>query len=320
VIPTIGASEIAVCLGLQQRKRDGTPYTSELELWARLRGLIPRYDSTSSPAADAGHDMEPGIGMRYARERNLVWGQDIAPGPQLPAPGLSHPDLAWLSVRPDFLVPGLQRGLEAKAPREIGDTWGPPGTDEIPPWYLVQALAQLAVEHRLFGWTEQDVAARARDTWDRDRAWGVWTVRRDEAVERGMLARAHDWYRRHVEDGKPPVGDGSESATSTLVRIWTPADDLAVEADAADVEHMQALLSIRSAIDELEARKREHEQALQARLGEATALVQGRRKLATWRARKGATRIDLGRLRRERPDIVNTYAETGTAGRTWRIE
>lgn len=315
----IGASEMAVPLGLQQRRRDGTPYTSGLELWARLRGLVPRYDDRSSPAAEAGRIAEPGIGIRAGQE--LGWW--MAPGPQIPEPGWSCAELPWLAVRPDFVGYVDQRpvGLvEAKAPRVLDEAWGTPGTAEIPVHYAVQGMSQLAVVGRIHPQVSTlYLAAHARDARPGDRVWGLWRIDRDLELERQMLQRAHDWYRRHVEDGEVPLPDGSESASQTLARIWRPVRE-EVEATTDDVRLWRRLCEIRADLDELYAERRELEQKLQLRLGEATELVHQGQQLATWRPTAGAERIDIARLRRERPDVAAAYLTQGDPARSFRVQ
>lgn len=323
-LPTIGASELAVTCGLQRLRRDGTPYESELELWARLRGLLPRYDSERHPAAEAGRIAEPGILVRAGQELDLF----VAPGPQIPAPGLATPEIPWLAVRPDGIGwrgnGTIAASLEGKAPRSLDqpmrdrDAWGPVGTDQVPVYYGVQALGQVAVLYRVHGIEVCHVAAHARDGRRSERLWGIWTIRRDTVAEQRLLDRGARWYDAHVVRGLPPLPDGSESASSTLARIFKPRDVSRQLADD-DRTRWRRLLEIRGELDELGAELRRIEQHLQARLGDATELVDGTQRLATWRARTGSTRIDIARLRRERPDIVRDYAETGAPSRTWRI-
>lgn len=293
--PTIGASELALCVGL------GHPRASALDLWARLRGLLPRYDTETSPDAEAGHLCEPGILLRYARERGVV----VLPGPQLPEPGYLHPVETWLSVRPDGLAP--DRTLEAKAPRY--------GWPDLPAHVRVQVLAQVAVAYALTGRAAGDVAVYGRHDGD----WRIWTQERDAAVEAGILARGRDWYHRHVEDGIPPAPDGTEAASRALARIWRP-EDTTTEATPDDVETWHSLLSVRSAIADLEARERELAQKLQARMGASTVLTEGGRTLATWRGTRGRRTLDADRLRRERPEIAESYTTAGEPGRRFALE
>lgn len=323
-LAVIGASDLAVTVGLQRRHRDGTPWQSALELWARLRGLLPRYDSGTNPDAEAGICMEPGIGYSYAERYGLTFGVerdtgDIYPGPKIPAVGLWHAELPWLRVRPDFYVPARRRVLQAKAPRVIDDEWGAEGTGDVPVWVAVQELAELAIVYRVFGWTTADVAVQARAANRNDRSRALFTIERDERVEARLLQRAFDWYKRHVEDGEPPLPDGSESAGHTLVRLFKPRD-VQLEASESDVKRWSHLLQLRSTLNELDARVKQEEQELQQRMAEATALVYNGQRLATWRKQKGRSLIDLTRLRRERPDIAAEFAMTTEETRKFNLE
>ena len=147
---TVGSSELAVTLGLQARRADGTPYTSELALWCRLRGLLPRYDTGSTtPAAEAGKIAEPGILLRAGRELGMY----VLPGPTLDEPGWSHPDLPWLAVRPDGQASKPETGgwsalIEAKAPKELGAEWGNAGSSDVPVGVVV-ASPTLSVPRRV---------------------------------------------------------------------------------------------------------------------------------------------------------------------------
>ena len=295
---TIGASELATVLGV-------SPYGSQVDLWARLRGLLPRYDSIDTPDTSAGSVAEAGILLRYARER----GVPVMPGPQLPAPGYVHPTEPWLAVRPDGLTP--DRTVEAKAPREL---W-----PEIPAHYVVQIVAQIAVAHTLQGWCRGDLAAHARAARRGDDYWRVWTIDRDPAVEEYVLRTGRDWYRRHVEDGTPPACDGRRATSEALARIWRP-EDTTTEATPDDVETWRRLLSVRSAIADLEARRQELEHTLQARMGASTVLAEGGRTLATWRGTRGRRTLDTDRLRRERPEIAESYTTVGEPGRRFTLE
>ena len=294
---TIGASELATVLGV-------SPYGSQVDLWARLRGLLPRYDSIDTPDTSAGSVAEAGILLRYARER----GVPVMPGPQLPAPGYVHPTEPWLAVRPDGLTP--DRTVEAKAPREL---W-----PEIPAHYVVQIVAQIAVAHTLQGWCRGDLAAHARAARRGDDYWRVWTIDRDPAVEEYVLRTGRDWYRRHVEDGTPPACDGRRATSEALARIWRP-DDTVRDATPEDVADLHALLSVRAALEDLEGRRRELEQRIQARMGAATVLRRDGDTVLTWRPVRARETIDARRLRAERPDVAAAYTTRGEASRRFAL-
>jgi hypothetical protein len=207
-----GASEVAVILGLARTRGDGETFDSPWALWARLTGRLPRYDTTStSPDAELGRLLEPVVGLRFA----ALAGVPVTPGPTLDQPGYSHPDVPW-TARPDFLIGPWNATLEVKAPRELGEEWGPDGSDVAPVYYEVQVRAQIAVAHRLWGTTTGYLAAVARAPWG-DRWWGWWRFERDAALEEKMIARVRAWL-----DAGEPGWDGSDATRDALAQVESP--------------------------------------------------------------------------------------------------
>lgn len=292
---SIGASEVAVVLGLQRTREDGEPYTSAIELWGRLTGLLPRYDGANSPDAEIGRWVEPAIGLRFAAEHGLVFGRDILPGPTLDQPGLVADGVPW-HARPDFLVPARRSTLEAKAPRALHpERWGPAGTDEVPADHAVQVLAQVAIAHRLWGVDVGELAALARAPgWGADRVWATYALPRDPVREARVIDAVRSWVDLHVEQGEPPMPDGSDSAERSLRRMFVPlGEDLVRVATPTDLEHHRRILACREAIAEIQGRLDESRQRLQLALGEATELRRGSERgelLATWRPNKHGVR------------------------------
>lgn len=292
--PTIGASEVAVVLGLQRRNDDGEPYTSELELWARLTGGLPRYDSaSSSPDAEVGRWMEPAILERLRVELRTV----IVPGPTLDRPGFVDPAgvVPW-HARPDGLAPMVPATIEVKAPLVLDpDRWGPDGGEDMPPEYLVQVLAQVAVAYAIDRVEVGALGAMARAPgwFGCRRTWAGYRYRRDPVRERAVIERVTRWLDEHVIGGMPPQPDGSGSASRALRSMFatTHGEDLVRVATPTDLEHFRRLLGCRTAMDEIRARQEESRQRLQLAMGPATELRTPDGELcATWRPTKVGTR------------------------------
>lgn len=293
---TPGASEVAVILGLGRTRLDGEPWVSELELYCRLTGMLERYDSDGGPDAEVGRWMEYGILARLATEKGWTWGVGIQPGPRLDQPPLTHASLPW-HARPDALhFRGVEfhcfATIEAKAPRQMWpDEWGDT-SDEVPPYYVVQVLAQIAVLHAVSGTELGILAAMARAPgWGAPRTWATYEFRRSARRERAMVAAVERWLDRHVRARVPPSPDGSESAGRTLRRMFAPVDDQVHVATPTDLERYARMLRSRDLSDELAGRMREEQQRLQAEMGEATVLEDGNgQRLATWRPDKNGHR------------------------------
>lgn len=290
---TIGSSEAAVCLGVQRRHDDGTPYTSELELWLRLAGLTPRYDATTSPAAEAGRYLEPVCLYRY-QERA---GRAIHPGPKLGTEPWTHPDLPFLHAHPDGLDPSFNgRGavIEAKCPRALDpDRWGPDGSDEVPLEHWIQVVVQVALGVRLgLCGRRAFLAAMARDPGGRNdpRTFCVYELHVTEEREAAVLRGIRDWYRRHVIEYLPPEPDGSESAERALEAAFTAREEVVRGAEPWEIELHHKLVQVLGAKVEREQTAAELRQRIMRSMGEVTKLVDGRRVLVTWRRDKNGRR------------------------------
>lgn len=318
--PTIGSSDVASILGYAHH--DASPWRT----WARLVGLVERYESTDDPEAAAGRMMEPAIGGRYAIERGLVIGADIMPGPPITAAPFVGRE-AWMSARPDFTrgawgaqSNGLARRwiagavVEAKSPRVLdpGEGWGEAGTDRVPMYYLVQIVWQMAV----LDVDAADLAAFGRVTSD----WRVYHFDRRERVERAVVDRVRDWYERHVVEGAPPPIDGSDACGRLLGRVHGQPTREWVTATAADVALARDLARTRAQLAELTERAKSLQHQLQDRIGAAHGIRTDEGPIATWGPRKGAARIDTEALREHHPEIAAKYTTIGQPGRSFSFK
>lgn len=331
MIPTIGASEVATILGHGRRRFDGTLYQSELELWSRLMGLLPRYDSDGGAAAARGNMLEWSLLNRYAADEGLLG----VPGPALAQPPLVRSDIPFLHARPDATfhtyapVPQLARAassaatvaLEAEARTirlgeaksrkwlDADEGWGEEGTDQIPLDVAVQVQVQLLVVPT----DEQRCAVCAYGTVDDD--YRVYLLEARARVQRWIVERVDAWVQRHVVGCVPPEPDGSLSARETLTRVHRVKERKAVAATQGDLERIHRMMAIRSAIADLKAEAELLEQQTKARLGKATDLEDSAGKtLVSWRPTTSSL-IDVKRLRKERPDIAKQFPLDGSSRR-----
>ena len=292
---SVGASEVAVMLGVQRHMDDGEPYVSELELQQRLLGTIERYDDDPDNVdAQIGRWAESMVASKFIADHGLQPGFNVLPGPQLDQPGIPHPTLPWLAARPDLkryprsisVVPHKAEPVELKAPRDLDpERWGPgPSADDLPPEYLVQLAVQVACMDAPGGTLAAMARAPRGNRW-----WVEYRYERDLELEGRILHAAGAWYQRHVVDRDPVVPDGSASAASVLGRMFRPADETlyATREVAALVRHIEQRRNTLREVEQGLARKM---QELQAAMGTATVLKSGARILATWRWGKSGRR------------------------------
>lgn len=295
-----GASELAIILGLQRATDDGEPYTSEYTLWARLVGLLPRYDTEArSPDAELGILFEPAIGMDWMTRHNV--GQWHV-GPKLQDEPLRKDGIPF-TARPDFFIwmqpytPSAWLPLEVKAPRTLHpDEWGADGSSDVPPYYAVQVMAQMTLCSSEAGF----LAAVARAPgWGSNRVRGDYVFRRDEQREKALIAHVHRWVEKHLEGGVPPMVDGSASTNTTLRWAGRALGRVEKTATAGDLEYVHRALQTATAVQEIMGRQREARNKLMAAMGDATELVdENGETIATFRPNKNGVRSL--RIRNER--------------------
>lgn len=191
----IGGSEIAAVLG---ESRFATPF----DVWlAKTQGWVV----AETEDMRRGSFLEDGIARWYA-SRYGIEGQLTEPGT------LAHATRPVALCTPDRIVGGLARRLVSiKAPRRGGGLWGEPGTDNVPPEYLLQLQWEHAIcsTHGALN-EEMHLAALI----DGDLA--VYITQADRELQAWMLDYAEQWWARHVVGGEQPSLDGSSQAKEWL--------------------------------------------------------------------------------------------------------
>lgn len=262
----IGASEVAAVLGISPYA-DATPFA----VWARLTQSYQRPDADE---LTAGNYLERAVADWYS-DRN--GDASIRTGS-----GMAHPFLPWLSATPDrVVVLHDQEGadtwlLECKTDRNR-DSWGEPGTDQVPVHVAAQAQMQLEVT----GLDRCDVAVLFKSLDQ----FACYTVRRDDAVIAHILGELERWHARHIVGGEMPDLDGGNAAASYLKKRYPGGGPL-----AQATEEQRALVAeyaaVRATIKEREAVRDVLKQRIALELGDAN----GWEGLCTYRPNKNGVR------------------------------
>lgn len=296
----IGASDIAGILGL-------SPWESPWSIWAAKSGQLDPVDMTDAMAH--GLWAEHSITRWYAERTGLYVGAQ-----QWRATG----DETWMRATLDGLIyeePGVRATpiavIECKATGDSPKKWAEEG---VPEMYACQATWQSivtglptvvsAVLHVPFG----------RMTFE------TYEYTPDDDDRRIVLDAARDMWRR-AQENDPPDADAHPATTSAIRQVFPGDDDSDTETVWADEELDALCASLRHAKADqkaIDARVTELENRVKVRMGDSTVLSYGEQVLATWKPQT-ARRLDLGRLRAERPEIADEFTTT-TTSRVFRLK
>jgi putative phage-type endonuclease len=297
----IGGSDIGAIVGL-------SPYKSAVDVWAEkvtgagandCEGIHLRY----------GQHLEPFVAQEYERvSGNLTH--------ELPKT-LRHKTYAHLFAHVDRLVsvkgaPVIdERGrvctttiLECKTASAFSsDQWGQAWTDEVPAAYLAQCVWYTTIT----GSKEAHIAVLLGNSDFR-----VYRVSHDEELGQSLIDAALNFWDRYVLTGVPP-----EARTRAEVLRLYPKEisGSEVEACSQTLSQLKKLSRIQRLTKSLEARADLIKDQLTVSMGGAERLCAQGKTLATWRSSAPTQRVDVTRLRRDRPDIVREYVVETAATR-----
>lgn len=177
---TMTASKVAAVMGY-------SPYTSPLQLWARMKGLLP--PEPDNPALRRGHFLEPAV---------VTWFFSQHPELMYLPPRTFYRDEIW-AANPDAIADDgdFQLPVEAKTTNDL-EEWGRPGTDEIPLHYLFQCVWQM------FVMDEPIVYVPMLGPFLQ---FEEYVVERNEGLEAKVVARCRGFMESLKHDVPPPISD-----------------------------------------------------------------------------------------------------------------
>lgn len=295
----IGGSDIGAIVGLSQ-------YKSAVDVWAdKVRG---------ESSADAihlrfGQHLEPFVAQEYER----VTGNQAHEHPKT----IRHKTHAHLFAHVDRLVsvkgaPVVDaRGkvctptlLECKTASAFSsDQWGQAWTDQVPAAYLAQCIWYMTIT----GCEEAHIAVLLGNSDFR-----VYRVAHDEELGQGLIEAAITFWDRHVLTGVAP----EPVNRAEVARIYPKeVRGKEVQADRQTLAQLNKLSRIQRLAKRLEARSDLIKDQLTASMGDAERLCAQGKTLATWRSCAPTQRVDVTRLRRERPELLKEFVVEAPATR-----
>ena len=302
----LGGTDIGAILGL-------SPYKTPLELWSELvSGEQPA--SRDLIHLRFGQHAESFIASEYERATGLFTAQH--------SPTLFHKKHGFMFGHVDRFVldtpdtPAVVDGtitanklLECKTSSAFSkNDWGEPGTDQVPPLYLVQCAWYMAI-------TECQSADLAVLIGNSD--FRFYTIERDLELEELILSHALHFWSEHVIGQKPPAPINVQDAALLFPKELTGQS---VEASEDIINSVQAYQDScnRSKIlsEECERLKLE----ILCFMGEAEKLNHVGKTLATWKCVKSSQRIDTKALAAAHPNIVSEFTTSVLGSRRFLLK
>jgi predicted phage-related endonuclease len=201
------------------------------------------------------------------------------------------------------------RLLECKTSSAFSKSdWGEPGTDQVPPLYLVQCAWYLAI-------TECEAADLAVLIGNND--FRIFTINRDLELEGLILSHAQAFWHEHVLAQIPP-----QPVNMQDVQLLYPkeTEGSTVEASQELIEQIKQYQSSCTKAqllnDECEKLKTE----ILNYMGFAEKLTQSGKTIATWKCSKASSRIDSKALAQAYPDIAKSFTSQVIGSRRFLLK
>ena len=310
----LGGSDIGAILGL-------SPYRTPVDVWAEKTGRAPGQGETLQMrfgtyaeefvareyCAKTGHAVQRFTTMLHHASAPILGNVDrlVIPAGQKIA---SHRQ----EIRTD-------RGLECKTASAFAsfnsDEWGEEGTDQVPASYLIQCATYMA----LTGCSLWDLAVLFGNQEVR-----IFNLKRDADLESEIIARASEWWDRHVVADVPP----EPTCEADIKRLYPSDNGSAVEANPKTLELIARAVELRAQIAALEAELDGDKKAgsigvigsLKAYMGEASRIVLGADELITWKISKPSQRFDSKAFQTAHPALYAEFLKVGESSRRFLIK
>ena len=292
----IGSSDASAAVGLN-------PYQSQLELWMIKTGrdqALPKIESLDEESPLYwGNILEPIVAAHYCkRTGNRV--RKINAVLQHP-----DPDKAWMLANIDREIIGASdvQILECKTAGINGARlW----KDGVPEYVQLQVHHQLAVT----GKQAADVAVLLGG-----QHLEIHRIERDDVLIKNLIQLEREFWH-YVETDTPPPADGSESADLALRCLYP--QDAGNTLDFTQDRELSATFADLVSLRETMAQQEKLEAQLKQRLQQAMESASGalfETGAVTWKRAKDSTVLDVAKLLKDQPDLIQRYPQIRTGSR-----
>jgi putative phage-type endonuclease len=178
----LGSSDVAALFGLNK-------FATAYDVWLEKTGQLA--EAPANEAQALGNEFEPIILARAEKELGPLKRNQYRSAQRLGLP---------LGSNIDALVIETGRPVEAKTSGiwwPVEETWGEPGTDQVPDRVLIQAHVHMIC-------AEADLCHAPKMGWGMRQ--DLYEIPRDEDMVKQICDYTAEWWQRHVVEGVPPEG------------------------------------------------------------------------------------------------------------------
>lgn len=310
----LGGSDIGAILGL-------SPYRTPVDVWAEKTGRAPGQEETLQMRF--GTYAEEFVAREYTAKTGNAVQRFTSMLHHSTAPVLGNVDRlvipAGAKIASHKTEIRTDLGLECKTANAFAafnsDDWGDEGTDQIPPAYLVQCATYMA----LTGCRAWDLAVLFGNQEVR-----VYNLKRDNELESEIIARASEWWGKHIVADVPP----EPTCEADIKRLYPSDNGSAIEADTETLELIARAVELRHQIAALEAELDGDKKAgsigvigsIKAYMGESSRIVLGAEEIITWKASKPSQRFDTKAFQVAHPELYQQFIKTGEVSRRFILK
>jgi putative phage-type endonuclease len=290
----IGASEMGAVLGLSR-------YSTPTEVYLEKKGLLPPRVEVDDGPMYFGRLLEPVVLDVYAQRTGRAVFK-----PKTAFRSVEH---RWMFANLDgVVVDDSRRIVEVKTAYSKED-WGEPGSDDVPPVYMVQVQQQL----RVMGADVADLAVLFHGS-----EFAIYTVEADPALQDMIIEAGSEFWQRVIDSDPPPI----TSVEDARLRWGSLSSKGNVVANTAALYALRTLRDATEHRKNLEGVEAEAKAYLMGVLGDAgDTLVDGQGKtLATWKLAKAPERFDTKTFALDHPGLHADYLRSGTPARVFLLK
>ena len=285
----LGGSDVATILNLN-------PYKSPYQLWLEKTGRVDPPDLSDNFAVKRGHDMEALVAKWFSEETGYKVHRVNST--------LTNENYPYLLGHIDRRIVGKKEGLECKTANwRMAAKFGDAGTDDVPPYYLLQCVVYMMLTGYNVWYLAADLGGDFR----------IYRIEYDQELANHVANTTKEWWERHIiNDEAPPATDPA------ALDLQYPTGDPDVEAEASQDTRLifDELVGVAAMLKDMKERDAAIRAKLKAAMGEATALVFEGQKLATWRNQSRRS-FNSKQFQKDHPQLYAEYT-TETSSRVFR--